>query len=113
MVTGTIGTAASAALTGAPDGHGFGLYEPISGTAPDIAGTGLANPIGAILSAAMLLRYSLGDPEGAAAIERAVGHTLAAGPRTRDLDGDAGAGTTAVTDAVLAALEPVGATSAR
>jgi 3-isopropylmalate dehydrogenase len=109
MVTGTIGTAASAALAGAPDAHGFGLYEPISGTAPDIAGKGLANPVGAILSAALLVRYSLGDEAGAAAIERAVAHTLANGPRTRDLDGADGAGTAAVTEAVLAALEPVGA----
>ena len=109
MITGTIGTAASASLGGGPDTKGFGLYEPISGTAPDIAGGGLANPIGAILSAAMLLRYSLGDEHGAAAIERAVAHTLANGPRTRDLDPAAGASTTAVADAVLARLEAVAA----
>jgi 3-isopropylmalate dehydrogenase len=109
MITGTIGTAASAALGGAPDGHGFGLYEPISGTAPDIAGKGLANPIGAILSAAMLLRFSLADEAGALAIERAVAHTLAHGPRSRDLDRDAGVSTTAVTDAIVAQLATVAA----
>jgi 3-isopropylmalate dehydrogenase len=113
MITGTIGTSASAALSGAPDANGFGLYEPISGTAPDIAGKGLANPIGAILSAALLARYSLGDPDGAAAIERAVAQTLADGPRTRDLDGERGVATEVVTSAVLAALEPVGAASGR
>jgi 3-isopropylmalate dehydrogenase len=107
MITGTIGTAASAALGGAPDANGFGLYEPISGTAPDIAGKGLANPIGAILSAAMLARYSLGDEAGARAIERAVAHTLANGPRTRDLDRDAGASTIDVADAIVAQLTTV------
>jgi 3-isopropylmalate dehydrogenase len=112
MITGTIGTAASAALGGLPDAGGFGLYEPISGTAPDIAGKQLANPIGAILSAALLARYSLGDESGAAAIERAVAETLASGPRTRDLDGDAGAPTGAVADAIVARLRPVGAVRA-
>ena len=109
MITGTIGTAASAALSGAPDACGFGLYEPISGTAPDIAGKGLANPIGAILSAAMLVRYSLGDETGAAAIERAVAHTLANGPHTRDLDRAAGRSTTDVAAAILAQLTTVSA----
>jgi len=107
MITGTIGTAASAALGGAPDANGFGLYEPISGTAPDIAGQGIANPIGAILSAALLVRYSLGDEAGASAIERAVAHTLANGPRSRDLDRDAGVSTTAVADAIVAQLASV------
>jgi 3-isopropylmalate dehydrogenase len=107
MITGTIGTASSAALGGTPDARGFGLYEPISGTAPDIAGKGQANPIGAILSAAMLARYSLGDESGAAAIERAVAKTLADGPRSRDLDRDGGVSTNAVADAVVAHLEAV------
>jgi 3-isopropylmalate dehydrogenase len=105
MITGTIGTAASAALGGLPDAGGFGLYEPISGTAPDIAGKGIANPVGAILSAAMLARFSLGDPAAADAIERAVAQTLAEGPRTRDLDRDAGVSTEAVADAILAHLQ--------
>jgi 3-isopropylmalate dehydrogenase len=104
MVTGTIGTAASAALSGSPDANGFGLYEPISGTAPDIAGKQRANPIGAILSAAMLARYSLSDPKTADAIERAVAATLANGPRTRDLDPQSGVDTGAVTDAIVAQL---------
>ena len=107
MITGTIGTASSAALSGAPDASGFGLYEPISGTAPDIAGKKLANPIGAILSAAMLARYSLGDAAGAVAIERAVAETLAAGPRTRDLDPKNGVTTDAVADAIVARLSTV------
>jgi 3-isopropylmalate dehydrogenase len=107
MITGTIGTAASAALGGLPDANGFGLYEPISGTAPDIAGQGIANPIGAILSAAMLVRFSLGDEAGAAAIERAVAQSLVHGPRTRDLDRTGGVSTDAVADAVIAQLHTV------
>jgi 3-isopropylmalate dehydrogenase len=109
MITGTIGTASSAALNSAPDANGFGLYEPISGTAPDIAGKQLANPIGAVLSAAMLARYSLGDEAGAAAIERAVSETLAEGPRTRDLDAANGASTNAVADAIVARISRVAA----
>ena len=62
-----------------------GLYEPIHGSAPDIAGQDLANPLGAILSAAMMLRWSLGQPEAAAAIEMAVDDALDAGSRTHDL----------------------------
>ncbi len=109
MITGTIGTASSAALSGAPDANGFGLYEPISGTAPDIAGKKLANPIGAILSAALLARFSLGDEAAAVAIERAVAETLVTGPRTRDLDGAAGASTGVVADAIVARLSGVAA----
>jgi 3-isopropylmalate dehydrogenase len=66
--------------------HGLlGLYEPIHGSAPDIAGQDLANPIGTILSAAMLLRWSLGRADVADAVERAVGGALDAGYRTADL----------------------------
>jgi len=79
-----------------------GLYEPIHGSAPDLAGQDLANPVGAILSAALLLRHSLQLPAEAAAIEAAVERVLRAGPYTRDLGGSAG--TTEVRDAVLAAL---------
>jgi 3-isopropylmalate dehydrogenase len=79
-----------------------GLYEPIHGSAPDIAGKGLANPLGAILSAALLLRHSLGLEAGAAAIEAAVESVLATGELTRDLGGEAS--THEVTDAVRAAL---------
>lgn len=86
MLTGSIGNLPSASLgTRGTPGKQFGLYEPISGSAPDIAGRGVANPTAAILSAAMLLRYSLADEAGAAQIERAVEHTFASGARTADL----------------------------
>jgi 3-isopropylmalate dehydrogenase len=106
MITGTIGTAPSAALGGQPDARGFGIYEPISGTAPDLAGRGIANPCGAILSAALLARFSLGDDDAARRIETAVTETLAAGPRTPDLDDPERAASTATfTDAVLKRLQ--------
>ena len=97
-IAGSLGLLPSASL-----GEGkLGIYEPIHGSAPDIAGQGLANPTGAILSAALLLRHSLGLEEEAAAIEAAVFEVLANGPHTRDLAG--GAGTGDVRDAVLARL---------
>ena len=81
MITGSIGMLPSASL-----GKGtLGLYEPIHGSAPDIAGTGAANPLATILSAAMLLRYSLNQPEAASAIERAVQRALEEGWRTADI----------------------------
>src|SRR5690606_35411420 len=81
MLAGSMGLLPSASL-----GEGTaGLYEPIHGSAPDIAGQGIANPCGAILSVAMLLRHSLGQEEAAAAIERAVATCLDAGIRTRDV----------------------------
>jgi len=80
VLTGSIGMLPSASL-----GDGTGLYEPIHGSAPDIAGLGLANPIGTILSAAMLLRYSLKEAAAADKIEQAVDRVLAAGYRTADL----------------------------
>lgn len=80
VLTGSIGMLPSASL-----GDGPGLYEPIHGSAPDIAGKGLANPVGTILSSAMLLRYSLGAEEAAAAIETAVDQVLVQGFRTADL----------------------------
>ena len=80
VLTGSIGMLPSASL-----GDGTGLYEPIHGSAPDIAGLGLANPIGTILSAAMLLRYSLGEAAVADKIEQAVDRVLVAGYRTADL----------------------------
>jgi 3-isopropylmalate dehydrogenase len=106
MITGTIGTAASAALGDAPV-HGepaFGLYEPISGTAPDIAGRGIANPTGAILSAAMLARFSLAEYDAADRIENAVAQALANGPLTADLDASHAISTDAFADRVLDAL---------
>ena len=79
-VVGSLGLLPSASL-----GDGPGLFEPVHGSAPDIAGKDIANPIGAIGSAAMLLRYSLGLEEEARAIETAIGETLKAGVRTADL----------------------------
>jgi len=99
MLTGSLGLLPSAALgeAGKP-----GLYEPIHGSAPDIAGQGVANPCAAILSLAMALRYSLGRPELADKVEAAVEAALDAGARTRDLGGTLG--TEAMGDAVLAQL---------
>lgn len=81
MITGSLGLLPSASLS---DGA-FGLYEPIHGSAPDIAGQDRANPIAAILSAAMMLRHSFGDEAGAARIEAAVDAALDAGLRTLDI----------------------------
>ncbi|MEA2663592.1 MAG: 3-isopropylmalate dehydrogenase [Candidatus Eremiobacteraeota bacterium] len=103
-VAGSIGTAASASLGTRSGSRDFGLYEPISGTAPDIAGRGIANPAASILSAALLARHSLGEPDAAARIEGAVAAALASGPRTADLDDEAPASTEAFTDLVLARL---------
>jgi 3-isopropylmalate dehydrogenase len=101
MITGTIGTAPSASLGGGPSARGFGLYEPISGTAPDIAGRNIANPAAAILSAALLARFSLGDDDAAWRIERAVEDALARGPLTADLTDQTPATTSEFADAVL------------
>jgi 3-isopropylmalate dehydrogenase len=81
----------------------MGLYEPIHGSAPDIAGQGVANPVGAILSAALLLRHSLQLEAEAVAVESAVEQVLRHGPHSRDIGGSAGTGE--VLDAVLAAIE--------
>lgn len=83
QITGSIGMLPSASLRG----DGFGLYEPIHGSAPDIAGRGVANPLATILSAALLLRYTFGLSVEADAVERAVGEALAEGLRTADLGG--------------------------
>ncbi|HXZ50913.1 MAG TPA: 3-isopropylmalate dehydrogenase [Burkholderiales bacterium] len=102
MLTGSIGMLPSASL----DERGKGLYEPIHGSAPDIAGKGVANPLATILSAAMLLRYSLGQEEAADRVERAVQRALQQGVRTADIytPGTRKVGTAAMGDAVLAAL---------
>jgi 3-isopropylmalate dehydrogenase len=99
MATGSLGMLPSAALgeAGRP-----GLYEPIHGSAPDIAGQGIANPCASILSLAMALRHSLGAPEAADRVERAVEAALDAGARTRDLGGSLT--TRQMGDAVLARL---------
>ena len=98
MCAGSIGMLPSATL----DRDNKGLYEPIHGSAPDIAGQGKANPLATILSAAMMLRYSLGMAAEAERIEAAVSAALAAGHRTADLGGTTT--TAAMGDAVLAAL---------
>ena len=107
ILTGSIGTLPSASLgtKGAPSAP-FGLYEPIGGTAPDIAGKGVANPTAGILSAAMMLRHSFGDEERAAQIERAVEKAYADGARTAEFAGagSAALSTQAFADAVAARL---------
>ncbi|MEI6186377.1 MAG: 3-isopropylmalate dehydrogenase [Dehalococcoidia bacterium] len=88
MLAGSMGMLPSASLAGIPGGkssRAFGLYEPIHGSAPDIAGLDLANPIAAILSAGMLLHYSLGLGREATAVERAVLQVLEGGYRTKDI----------------------------
>ena len=87
VLSGSMGNLPSASLGADLNGYGHprGLYEPIHGSAPDIAGQGIANPIGTIISLAMLLRYSLGLEQEAAAVERAVDSVLSAGYRTADL----------------------------
>jgi len=101
VLTGSLGMLPSASL-----GEGtLGLYEPIHGSAPDIAGRGIANPIGTILSAAMLLRHSLGLEKEAASIERAVEAALASGARTADLGGgDKAISTSGMGEAVISRL---------
>ena len=90
-ITGSIGLLPSASL----DQEGRGLYEPCHGSAPDIAGQGVANPMAMLLSVAMMLRHSLAAPEAALAVEEAVRRTLAHGPRTVDLGGPGAVATTA------------------
>ena len=102
MLTGSIGMLPSAAL----DEKGKGLYEPIHGTAPDIAGKDIANPLATILSAALMLRYSLAQPQAAERIECAVAKVLQSGLRTADIHtaGTRKVGTKEMGDAVVAAL---------
>jgi len=100
VVAGSIGLLPSASLG---DGR-LGLYEPIHGSAPDIAGKGVANPYGTILSAAMLLRHSLGLDAEALAVERAVDRAIAGGALTPDLAQAGAVGTTEAGAAVVAAL---------
>ena len=102
MLTGSIGMLPSASL----NAEAFGMYEPIHGSAPDIAGRDLANPLAAILSLAMLLRYSLKQQEAAARVEAAVRQVLGRGLRTADIasKGEASIGCAAMGDAVIAAL---------
>ncbi|MBI4236050.1 MAG: 3-isopropylmalate dehydrogenase [Chloroflexi bacterium] len=112
VLAGSMGLLPSASLgtrrVAKPGGRLCGLYEPIHGSAPDIAGTGMANPLAAILSTAMLLRLSLGLEEEAAAVEAAVEAALATGYRTSDILGPGGGravGTAEMGDAVLERIE--------
>jgi 3-isopropylmalate dehydrogenase len=102
MLTGSIGMLPSASL----DASGRGLYEPCHGSAPDISGKGVANPLATILSVAMMLRYTLDEPAAAAAIEAAVGRVLDDGLRTADIcpAGQEPVSTAVMGDAVVAAL---------
>jgi len=103
MLTGSIGMLPSASL----DVDSRGMYEPCHGSAPDLSGQDVANPLATILSVAIMLRYSLAAPAAAAAIETAVSRVLDRGLRTPDIctPGDQQVGTTAMGDAVIAALE--------
>lgn len=85
MLTGSLGMLPSASLGGAGETGMLGLYEPVHGSAPDIAGQDKANPLAMVLSMAMMLRWSFKDEEAAVAIEKAVHHILHAGARTADL----------------------------
>jgi len=102
MLTGSVGMLPSASL----GGHGPGLFEPVHGSAPDIAGRGIANPLATFLSAALMLRHGLGRPDDATAIETAVDSVLERGLRTADLaaSGQGHVGTLEMTEAVIEAL---------
>jgi 3-isopropylmalate dehydrogenase len=103
MLTGSLGMLPSASL----GEMGPGLFEPVHGSAPDIAGKGIANPLATFLSVAMLLRYGLGRHQEADRVDAAVDKTLADGLRTRDLaagEDTREVGTEEMTEAVLAAL---------
>jgi 3-isopropylmalate dehydrogenase len=105
MLTGSIGMLPSASL----DENGKGMYEPIHGSAPDIAGQGVANPLATILSVAMMLRYTLVQPALADAVQQAVAVTLDQGNRTADIysDGTTRVSTQEMGDAVVAALKQI------
>ncbi|MEE3210167.1 MAG: isocitrate/isopropylmalate family dehydrogenase, partial [Pseudomonadota bacterium] len=105
MLTGSIGMLPSASL----DKDNKGMYEPCHGSAPDIAGQGIANPLATILSAAMMLRYSLGEGAAADAIEQAVSNVLDKGLRTGDIFSESmqKVSTVEMGEAVVAALQEV------
>ncbi|HLJ57051.1 MAG TPA: 3-isopropylmalate dehydrogenase [Chthonomonadaceae bacterium] len=109
MLTGSLGMLPSASLGEHESGGGrgrFGLYEPIHGSAPDIAGKGIANPLATILSCALMLRHSLGLEQAAGGLEQAVSQVLLAGHRTADIAGPGVTtlGTTEMADRVIQAL---------
>ncbi|KAJ5450383.1 3-isopropylmalate dehydrogenase A [Penicillium daleae] len=105
VIPGSLGLLPSASLSGIPDGKNRvnGIYEPIHGSAPDIAGKGIVNPVAAILSVAMMMQYSFGMFDEARIIEKAVENVIEAGVRTGDIGGKAT--TVEVGDAVVAELE--------
>jgi 3-isopropylmalate dehydrogenase len=110
MLTGSLGMLPSASLNGEKTGAGgrvFGLYEPAGGSAPDIAGKNIANPIAQILSAAMLLKYSSGLVEAHDAVFRAIGKVLDQGYRTADImsGGCTEIGTAEMGDRIASAIE--------
>ncbi|CAI4211456.1 unnamed protein product [Parascedosporium putredinis] len=104
VIPGSIGLLPSASLSGIPDGKSKcnGIYEPIHGSAPDISGKGVVNPVGTILSVAMLLRYSLNLGKEADAVEAAVKKAIDGGARTKDLGGEVG--TKEMGDAIIKEL---------
>ncbi len=106
MITGSLGLLPSASLSDPKGDSVFGLYEPIHGSAPDIAGQGRANPIAAVLSGAMMVRYSFGDAELASRIENAVESALDGGVRTADIyeSGNRIVSTSEMGDAIVACL---------
>jgi 3-isopropylmalate dehydrogenase len=121
VLAGSLGMLPSASVGARRTAHGLhGLYEPIHGSAPDIAGQDLANPIGTILSGAMLLRLSLGQPDAADAVERAVAAAVDAGYRTPDLwprtagvaESCTRVGTVEMADAIMARIGIVGESTA-
>ena len=107
VIPGSLGLLPSASLGAVPDGKNKvnGIYEPIHGSAPDISGKGLVNPVAAILSVAMLLQYSLNLPQEARAVEEAVRRTIDSGVRTKDIEGTAS--TSEVGDAVAEELSKI------
>jgi 3-isopropylmalate dehydrogenase len=108
MLTGSLGLLPSASLGAAgPDGVRKALYEPVHGSAPDIAGKGLANPLATILSFTMCLRHSMNAPQSADRLDAAVRRALAKGARTADIAGDGQVvlSTQAMTDAILRELD--------
>jgi len=106
MITGSLGLLPSASLSDPKNGRTFGMYEPVHGSAPDIAGQGRANPIAAILSAGMMLKYTFGENDAAFRIETAVNSALEQGLRTADIfeKGSRLVSTTEMGDAVAGAL---------
>jgi 3-isopropylmalate dehydrogenase len=107
VICGSLGMLASASLGTSQNAynHPYGLYEPAGGTAPDIAGKGLANPCAQVLSAALMLRYSFGLEEAALAIENAVKETIRSGLRTGDIaQGTPSVGTKEMGEAILSRI---------